>query len=516
MKKTIELSIFPKNIEDSEIIRSLAAKELKISVAEITALRIIRRSLDARQRSPVYKLLVELYVNELPQDETPQLNYKPLPATAKLVHIVGFGPAGMFAALRLIELGIRPIVYERGKEVRERRRDIRKLMQEHIVDEDSNYCFGEGGAGTFSDGKLYTRSSKRGNIKKILQVFHYHGAVADILIDAHPHIGTNKLPAVVEAIKKTIIECGGEVHFNSKMTDISIEKGAMKSIVINNSQEIPVTSLIIAAGHSARDVYNMLQRRNVYLESKDFAVGVRIEHPQEMVNEWQYRRAEGREHLPAAAYFVACQIDGNGAFSFCMCPGGIIVPASTGKGELVLNGMSVSRRNSPFANAGFVVTVRKESYEKFYGTGFSAGLEYQSSIERAAYEITHTQKAPAQRAVDFVKGKESGSLPKSSYIPGLVSADLQNIFPKEISNTLKKALLEVEKKMPGYAGNDALLLAPETRTSSPVRIKRDVVSLNHVEIKGLIPSGEGAGYAGGIVSAAIDGELCAEAAAKNI
>ena len=516
MKKSIELTIHPADVADKNKITALAAKNLQISPQEITALSVVRRSLDARPRQPVYKLSVDVYVGETPGEIFPSLHYLPLPDSAKKIHIAGFGPAGMFAALRLIELGIKPIIYERGKNVRERRRDIRSLMQEHLVNEDSNYCFGEGGAGTFSDGKLYTRSNKRGDIGKILRVLHHHGADPDILIDAHPHIGSNILPKIVQAIRETIIRCGGEIHFNAKLTDIRCIDNQLKTITINDQQEVPVKGLILAVGHSARDIFRLLKRKNIQIEAKPFAVGVRIEHPQQMINEVQYHTNSAVRLLPPAAYNIACQIEGKGVFSFCMCPGGIVVPASTSESEIVLNGMSVSRRNSPFANSGFVVTVDEKDWGTDWGNDPLAGVYYQAKIEQAAYRQTSSQRAPSQRASDFIANSESTSLPKSSYIPGLQSVNLNEVFPHGISDALRGGLQQAEKKMKGYASAEALLLAPETRTSSPVRMLRDRETRMHIQINGLFPSGEGAGYAGGIVSAAIDGELCAESVCKFI
>ncbi len=512
MKKSVELTVRPQDMADKSKVKMLAAKQLGITEPEISAVVVVRRSLDARPPQPVYQISAEVYIGEDPVDGYLPLCYSPLPDHAKKIHIAGFGPAGMFAALRLIELGIKPVVFERGKNVRERRRDIRALMQEHLVNENSNYCFGEGGAGTFSDGKLYTRSNKRGDIKKILRVLHYHGADPDILIDAHPHIGSNRLPKIVQAIRETIIRCGGEVYFEAKLTDIQYVDNSLRTITVNDEREIPVDGLILAVGHSARDVFELLKKKNIHLEPKPFAVGVRIEHPQQMINEVQYHTKSAIKLLPPAAYNVACQVDGRGVFSFCMCPGGIVVPAATEPEEIVLNGMSVSRRNSPFANSGFVVTVDETDWGNNAGGDPLAGVRYQKMIEEAAFRFSSSQRAPAQRAIDFIANRESANLPKSSYIPGLCSVDLNELFPKSISGALREALKQAEKKMKGYAGENALLLAPETRTSSPVRIVRDKQTRMHIQLSGLFPSGEGAGYAGGIVSAAIDGELCAESA----
>lgn len=516
MQKTIEIVLHPNHIADHDAYRQAAAKILHVPVEEITAVRIEKRSIDARSRMPVYRCTASVYLNEDLPAEMPAPEYKALKPEAKTVHIAGFGPAGMFAALRLIELGIKPVVFERGKTVRERRRDIRALMQEHLVNENSNYCFGEGGAGTFSDGKLYTRSNKRGDVGKILRALYAHGAIADILIDAHPHIGSNKLPGIVEAIRGTIIRCGGEVHFNSAVTDIDFKDGKLLGIRINNEYEASSKALILAVGHSARDIFRLFKNKGIYIEPKPFAVGVRIEHPQDFVNRVQYHSADAISVLPPASYSVSCQAAGKGVFSFCMCPGGIIVPASTAAEELVLNGMSVSRRNSLFANSGFVATVEEKDWRAEYKDDPLGGMYFQAEIERKAFLVSGSQAAPAQRVTDFYSDKYSSSLPKNSYIPGTISAELKEILPREIVAALRSGLALVNKKMKGFLSEEALMLAPETRTSSPVRIPRGKESGMHVEIEGLIPTGEGAGYAGGIVSAAIDGERGAEAAARYL
>ncbi len=491
-------------------IKSECANQLRIRKEEITAVSVEKRSLDARPKVPIYRLSCNVYVNENPP-ELKRIEYVNLSDTAPVVHIIGFGPAGMFAALRLIEHGIKPVIFERGKPVQERRRDIRNLMQEHNVNPESNYCFGEGGAGTFSDGKLYTRSTKKGDVKKILRVLNSFGASADILIDAHPHIGSNVLPKIVVRIRETIISCGGEIHFNSKLTDIKYADNKIQSIVINDTEEHECGSLILATGHSARDIYNLFNTKKLFIEPKPFAVGFRIEHSQEYINELRYRSKEHSHNLPAAEYSFTCQSEGRGAFSFCMCPGGIVVPASTAGGELVLNGMSVSKRNSRFANSGFVVTVDEKDWSKEFQDSPLAGMQYQAGIEGKAFQMTSSQRAPAQRAIDFIDGVESKELPESSYIPGLESINLNNLFSKSVSTSLKHALQAAEIKMKGYS--NGLLLAPETRTSSPVRITRNSETRQHTQVQGLFPVGEGAGYAGGIMSAAIDGELSADSAA---
>lgn len=516
MIKQTELKIIPSQISDRDAIKKNAAEQLKINQAEIRAVVPLRRSIDARSREPHYNLLADIYINEFPGDLRPVISYSKTNPGRRVI-IVGSGPAGLFAALKLIEEGITPIVLERGKDVRARRRDLRAIQQEGIVDPDSNYCFGEGGAGTYSDGKLYTRSTKRGDIKKTLGIFVQHGAAEEILIDAHPHIGSNKLPEVVQSIRNTITGCGGEIHFESRVTDFIIKDRIMKGVIVNKDTEIAAEAVILATGHSARDIYEICRKNEILLEAKPFAIGVRIEHPQAIIDEIQYHRKERGEFLPAASYSLTCQVKERGVFSFCMCPGGIIIPASTAPGELVLNGMSVSRRDSKWANSGFVATVSEKDWVKYSKEGVFAGLEYQKSVEKAAFAAGGgTQKAPAQRITDFVDRRISKDLPKSSYIPGTISAPLHEILPGIISGSLREALLIFSKKMKGYYSREAQILAAETRTSSPLRIPRDRETFQHVEITGLFPCGEGAGYAGGIVSAAIDGENAASAVMKYI
>ena len=516
MKKEIELTIHPDFIFDYEHLREKSSRILKVNLEEITSVQIIKKSIDARKINPVYKLKVIVYVNEEPQALFNPIKFEPVKSNRKVI-IVGFGPAGMFAALKLIELGIKPIILERGKDVRSRRRDLKAIQRDGIVNPDSNYCFGEGGAGTYSDGKLYTRSTKRGDIKRILSILVQHGAREEILIDSHPHIGSNKLPNVVYNIRETILNCGGEVHFNSRVTDLIIENKRIIGVIVNNETEYISDAVILAVGHSARDIYYLLHQKGIKLEPKPFAVGVRIEHPQSLIDEIQYHSKIRHPNLPAASYNLACQVDEHGIYSFCMCPGGIIIPASTSPEELVLNGMSVSRRDSPFANSGLVVTVDEKDWEKYKSFGVFAGLEFQKEIERTAFEFGgRTQRAPAQRVTDFINKKVSSTLPSTSYIPGVKSAPLHEILPLNIVDGIRKALKIFDKKMKGYITDEAQLLAAETRTSSPIRIPRDSESLMHIEIEGLFPCGEGAGYAGGIVSSAIDGEKVAVASVKFI
>lgn len=516
MKKEIEVIIPPEFINDTDYLRLTSAKKLGLKPEDFTAVQTIRRSIDARSRNPVYRVKVIVYKNEKPEELFPSIDFKSVDDNKKVI-IVGFGPAGMFASLRLIELGIKPVVLERGKDVRSRRKDLRSIQQEGIVNPDSNYCFGEGGAGTYSDGKLYTRSTKRGDVNRILSILVRHEAQREILIDAHPHIGSNKLPKVVENIRNTILKYNGEIRFNSRVTDLILSDKGAKGVVVNDSEEISADAVILAAGHSARDIFYILDKHRIKLEAKPFAVGVRIEHPQALIDQIQYHSKTRNENLPASSYGLACQVDGRGVYSFCMCPGGIIIPASTAPGELVLNGMSVSRRDSPFANSGLVVSVDEKDWTGFSKYGVFAGLEFQKELERKAFEAGgKTQRAPAQRITDFVAGKISSTLPGTSYIPGTVSSPLHEILPYNIVMGLKKSLIQFDKKMKGYFTEEAQILASETRTSSPVRIPRDDKSLMHLEIEGLFPAGEGAGYAGGIVSAAIDGERAADAAAAYI
>jgi uncharacterized FAD-dependent dehydrogenase len=436
---------------------------------------------------------------------------------AEEIHIVGFGPAGMYAALRCIELGFKPIVLERGKNVQDRRRDLKAINQDHIVNEDSNYCFGEGGAGTYSDGKLYTRSLKRGDVRRIFENLVYHGATEQILIDAHPHIGTNKLPRVVKNIRETILKFGGEIHFETKVTDFIIKRNQIIALQLNDKKEFAVTKVILATGHSARDIYYLLDKKNIAIEAKSFAMGVRIEHPQGIIDSIQYHcKGERDDLLPAASYSLVQQVKDRGVYSFCMCPGGFIVPAATTKEEIVVNGMSPSKRNSLYANSGIVVEINvQQDLSKYERFGALKGLEYQKNLEKLAFTSGgRTQSAPAQRMTDFVEGKLSSNLNDCSYQPGLKSAPLHSLLPKIIGSRLRTGFKEFGKKMKGYYTEQANVIGVESRTSSPVSIPRND-TFEHPQIKGLYPCGEGGGYAGGIISAAMDGERCAEAAINN-
>lgn len=491
-----------------------AAHKLGVNPKEISGIKVLRKSIDARKKETFFNYKVAVYINEsAPEKSEYTFNYKDV-SNAKEIHIVGFGPAGMYAALRCIELGYKPIVLERGKNVQERRRDIKAINQDHVVNEDSNYCFGEGGAGTYSDGKLYTRSLKRGDVRRIFENLVFHGATEQILIDAHPHIGTNKLPKIIQNIRETILNFGGEIHFNTKVIDFIIKNNKLQAIQLQNGNEMTVNSVILATGHSARDIYELLHKKNIALKAKSFAMGVRVEHPQEIIDSIQYSCDGDRDELlPAAAYSLVQQVNNRGVYSFCMCPGGFIVPAATAEGEVVVNGMSPSRRNNKFANSGIVVEINiDKDIPKYDQFGPLKGLEYQKNLERLAFTSgARNQTAPAQRLVDFVEGNLSPTLNETSYQPGLNSAPMHSLLPKLIGSRLRKGFEAFGRKMHGYYTNEANIVGVESRTSSPVNIPRKE-NLEHPEIEGLFPCGEGGGYAGGIVSAAMDGERCAEAA----
>jgi hypothetical protein len=512
----IELRLSPIEAQDDITIRRAAAQKLGINPLSISDLRILRRSIDARGRDAVFQLRIAVYTEGALFSPEPALlkNFKNV-ENAPRVLIVGAGPAGYFAALELIELGLKPIVFDRGKDVRARRRDLRSIQQFGIVNPHSNYCFGEGGAGTYSDGKLYTRSHKRGSIEKSLKLFVEHGATSDILVDAHPHIGSNKLPQVVQNMRETIVYFGGEVHFDSYVTDFILRGGKIEGIVTNEKEEYFGEAVILATGHSARDIYYLLHQKNIKIEAKPFALGVRIEHSQAFIDEVQYKKRDRDELLPAASYSLVCQVNGRGVFSFCMCPGGLVVPASTAPGEIVVNGMSMSRRDSPFANSGTVVAIELEDLKGFEKHGVFAGLEFQKSVEQKMFGASDgTQKAPAQRLTDFANRKMSSSLPPTSYIPGLISAPMNELLPPSVYNRLQNGVTQFGKMMRGYMTAEANVIGTESRTSSPVRIPRNAVTLMHDDVLGLFPSGEGAGYAGGIISAAMDGQNVAKAVAK--
>lgn len=512
MIKSVEIKLLPKEINNADLIRKKAIEQAKIDPKEVTEVIPTRRSIDARGRKPCFRLRVEVYTNETYQPEPALLTQLKSVENAASVIIVGAGPAGYFAALELIEQGLKPILFDRGKDVQTRRRDLRAIQQFGQVNPHSNYCFGEGGAGTYSDGKLYTRSHKRGNIEKALQLLVEHGAKADILLDAHPHIGSNKLPQVVANIRETILHHGGEIHFDAFVTDLLIKEGKIQGVVVNDSTEHLSDTVILATGHSARDIYYLLHNKGVSIEAKPFALGVRIEHPQALIDRIQYRQSPRQKELPASSYRLACQVQGRGVFSFCMCPGGLVVPAATAPGELVVNGMSMSRRDSPFANSGTVVAVEKEDMKSFAKHGVFAGLELQKQVEKAMFQQGDgSQKAPAQRLTDFAKGKISKNLPATSYIPGLYAAPVAELLPSGIARRLQQGVQQFGKSMKGYFTQEANVIGTESRTSSPLRIPRNKETYMHEQVEGLFPCGEGAGYAGGIISAAMDGQNVAKA-----
>ena len=512
MIREIEIASLPSLAYHADFVKAQISKLLSAHPEEISGYRVLRYSVDAR-RNPVQivqRVLVALG-EPLPDDKLSPLIYKDVQNAPHRVLVIGFGPAGMFAALRLIELGIKPIVVERGFDVRTRRRDLKAVNRDHIVHPDSNYCFGEGGAGTYSDGKLYTRSTKRGDVRRIYDLLVHHGANPFIRIDAHPHIGTNKLPGVVQAIRERILEHGGDIHFGTRVDDFIIRHNRICGVVTHTGDSIQADAVLLATGHSARDIFELLHRRKIAIELKPFALGVRVEHPQSVIDHIQYHGMERGEFLPAANYKLVHQVAGRGVYSFCMCPGGFIVPAATAQEEVVVNGMSPSKRDGKFANSGIVVEVRPEDLYEYRKEGPLAALRFQQSVERSVWEAGgKTQKAPAQRLIDFIHHRPGETLPGCSYIPGLTPADLHDVLPKFISSRLREGFVAFGKKMRGYLHQDALIVATESRTSSPVRIPRDPLSRMHPEVEGLFPAGEGGGYAGGIVSAAMDGERTAE------
>ena len=487
-----------------------------IKQSDIALLRIVKRSVDARRGTLKVNLTLEAFLDFEPMPEPIHFDYPNVENGTPII-IIGAGPAGLFAALRLIELGMKPIIFERGKDVAERGKDIAQIQRGGVIDPDSNYAFGEGGAGTFSDGKLFTRSKKRGDYNRALQRLVYHGATEAILYEAHPHIGSDRLPRIIADMRRQIVECGGEIHFNSRVTGITIKENRAVGIEVGD-QKISGAAVIIATGHSAHDIYTMLHSSGVQLEAKPFAMGVRIEHPQSLINKIQYHNSDQMEYLPAAAYSLVEQVAGRGVYSFCMCPGGFIVPAMTDESQSVVNGMSPSHRGSPFANSGFVTEIRAEDYahltEQF---GELAGLEFQRQFETMARaEANGHQTAPAQRVADFVVGRNSASLPSCSYVPGIVPSRLDKWMPEFIADRLREAIRIFDRRMRGYLTNEAVVVGVESRTSTPVRIPRDKDSLTHPQIAALYPAGEGAGYAGGIISAALDGERIAEAIVQTI
>lgn len=509
MPQNITLRLSPSDAAQDTVLKFHAAARLQIRQDRINALQVVRRSIDARGSQIMMQLQVNVFVEEPFTDAfafSPQLQNV---TGRKPVLIAGAGPAGLYAALQLIEKGYCPIIIERGKDVRNRRRDLAAMNKQGIVNPESNYCFGEGGAGTYSDGKLYTRATKRGNVLRSLQWFRHFGAEEKIMYEAHPHIGTNKLPGIIVAMREEIEACGGQVLFESKLTDFIIEGDMLKGAVINDKERILADALILATGHSARDIFTLLHNRKIRIEAKAFALGVRIEHPQSLINNIQYKCDPSvfGEMVGPASYSLVSQEMGRGVFSFCMCPGGIIAPASTSEGELVVNGWSPSKRDNPYANSGMVVAVDEKDFAQYGFTGDLAAMHFQQMVEQKAWQMGGGQlKAPAQRMTDFVNRKQSSSLPECSYLPGVTSALLQDVLPPEVYQSLSKGFVSFGKKMKGYYTEDAIVTATESRTSSPVRIPRDNDTLQHTQIKGLFPCAEGAGYAGGIISAAMDGE----------
>jgi uncharacterized FAD-dependent dehydrogenase len=514
----LQISVLPEEAANIHKLKIVVASKIGVSQNEINHLEVLRRSIDARGREVKFVLKIKVIYNEIDFVNTSKpIHYSFKQAFKNPVIIVGAGPAGYFAALKLLERGIKPIIIERGKAVKERRRDLAAITKEHLVNSNSNYCFGEGGAGTYSDGKLYTRSTKRGDVKRILELLVQHGANENILIDAHPHIGTNKLPQIITAIRNTLENHGGEVHFNEKVFDFIIKEDKVLGVKTENTitqqiSEFRGDSVILATGHSSRDIFEWFNNNQYLIEAKPFAMGVRIEHPQGLIDEIQYHKKERGPLLPPASYSLVTQALNKGVYSFCMCPGGIIAPCATAPGEIVTNGWSPSKRDNPFANSGLVVEVKPEDYQKYSNDGPLAGLRLQQEFEKTAFESGgKTQVAPAQRMVDFINNRISDNLPECSYIPGVISTPLNILMPKEFTRPMQEALKMFGKNMKGYLTNEAILVGFETRTSSPTRIPREKESLNHPQLTNLYPCGEGAGYAGGIISAAIDGEKCAEA-----
>jgi uncharacterized FAD-dependent dehydrogenase len=512
LQQQLTISLPPSAASTQPVIKEYICNHLSVSAEAVSGFNIIKRSIDARGKHPAILLQVNVFINE--PFHIRDINKIILPDitnSERTVIVAGAGPAGLFAALKLIELGIKPMILERGKDVRTRRRDIAILNKDGIINPESNYCFGEGGAGTYSDGKLYTRSKKRGDVNRILNILVQFGADENILYEAHPHIGTNKLPQIITTIREQIIACGGEFLFEKKITDFIIRDNQLTGVHTADKNIFNADALILATGHSARDIFTLLHKKNILIEAKPFAIGVRVEHPQQLIDSIQYHHSLRSEFLPPASYSLVQQVDGRGVFSFCMCPGGIIAPASTAPGELVVNGWSPSKRNNPFANSGIVVAVEDNNFQHLLlQHGPLAAMEFQQSVEQRSYQAGGGNfVAPAQRLVDFTQKKLSGTLPSCSYIPGVNPVLMHEVLPPFVFKSLQSAFRDFDKKMKGYFTNEALVVAAESRTSSPVRIPRDPVTLEHPQIKGLYPCGEGAGYAGGIVSAAMDGEKVA-------
>tara|TARA_Y100001933_G_C18969303_1_gene551774 strand:+ start:18 stop:1565 length:1548 start_codon:yes stop_codon:yes gene_type:complete len=511
--KEISFYVTPEQAKDESYLEDLIAKKLQLDASVSFQFKWHKRSIDARNKN--IRVLCTFHV--FLENERPPKNYEPkfdAFKAKKEVHIIGLGPAGIFAALSALELGIKPIVFERGKSVKERIKDIGQLNRKGIVNKNSNYCFGEGGAGTYSDGKLYTRSKKRGAVNQVLETFVYFGADKDILVEAHPHIGTNKLPRIVSAMSDKIIEMGGEIHFNHQLTDVEIKDDRIHSITLNQQKRIQVNNVVLATGHSARDIFELLHKKQITIQAKPFALGVRVEHSQEFIDKAQYHGRVNDDFIPPASYRLVTQVDKKGVYSFCMCPGGIIAPCATSPDEVVTNGWSPSKRNNPYANAGIVVSIEPDDLENPKDP--FCGVKFQKAIEQKAWKLGgENQNVPAQRLADFMQKVKSSDFPRSSYQPGITSVEMDEVFPEFIIRRLRNAFLDFNKKIPGFITNDAVLHAPESRTSSPILIPRDKETHQHVDIKNLYPCAEGAGYAGGIVSAAIDGMNCVHSLNRN-
>lgn len=507
--KEISFQCSPEQAQDLFFLEKKIFEELQLKIDSKIDFRWKKRSIDARKKQIKINCTFEVEIDGKLPNNSIQFNFKQVEKSEE-VHIIGAGPAGLFAALQALECGLKPIIFERGKDVRSRRRDLAKLNKEGILNPESNYCFGEGGAGTYSDGKLYTRSKKRGDVEKVLKLLVYFGAKEEILVDAHPHVGTNKLPQIITSIREKILAFGGEIHFEKKLTNFILNENRIEEIEINHSEKIRVKNLILATGHSARDIFELLHKNKIEITAKPFALGVRIEHTQELIDKLQYHGRLNDEFLPPASYSLVTQVDGRGVYSFCMCPGGIIAPCATEPNEVVTNGWSPSKRNNPFSNSGIVVSIFPEDFKGKEQEPFIC-LDFQKEIEQKCWEIAgKNQKVPAQRLIDFVNNKKSIDFPRSSYQPGIESVRMDDIFPAFVTHRLRQAFIDFDKKMKGFLTNDAVIHAPESRTSSPISIPRNPETLQHIRIKNLYPCAEGAGYAGGIVSAAIDGMKCVE------